>query len=60
MDIIIVVIAAVVLAVSVKATAVIHVVTVSAVMEPLVTNVAATAKQSVNANFGLLKRQIMC
>ena len=50
MDITIVVIAAVVLAVSLKATAVIHVAMVNAAMESLVTNVAPKAKLSVNAN----------
>ncbi len=45
-----VVIATVVLTASVKATAVIHVATVSAAMESLVTNVAAKAKLSVSAN----------
>jgi len=53
MDITIVMIAAVILAAlaaSVKVPAVIPVATVSAAMESLVTNVAATAKPSVNVN----------
>jgi len=50
MDITIVVIAAVVLTVSVKAPVVIPVATVSAAMESLVTNVATKAKLSVSAN----------
>ena len=55
MDITIVVIAAVVLAVSLKATAVIHVAMVNAAMESLVTNVVATAKPCVSANCRLIK-----
>jgi len=50
MDITRVVIAAVVLVVSLKAPVVIHVATVNAAMESLVTNVAAKAKPSVSAN----------
>jgi len=50
MDTTIVAIVAVVLEASVKAIAVIRVATVSAAMESLVTNVAATAKPFVNAN----------